>query len=157
MKKSEDYKKPMRKFSKAPHTIVVHCSASNRLQDDDISVIAEWHKKRGFSAVGYHFFIKKDGSIQLGRSIEYEGAHVQGHNDYTIGICLSGNTHQDFTAEQFDALEQVVGNLSRNNAFIKNVVAHYELDTNGKTCPNIPAPLLRHWLSQIILRKLTVD
>ena len=58
-----------------------------------------WHLQRGFSGCGYHYIIKRDGSIQRGRPINIIGAHANdfGHNRYSIGIshvagynCTSG-------------------------------------------------------------------
>lgn len=47
-----------------------------------------WHLQRGFSGCGYHYIIKRDGSIQRGRPINLNGAHAAdlGHNRYSIGI-----------------------------------------------------------------------
>jgi hypothetical protein len=61
--------------------------------------IHEVHKQRGFSGIGYHYIIRRDGRIQRGRPINQEGAHAKdyGHNNYSIGIshvagynCVSG-------------------------------------------------------------------
>ena len=41
---------------------------------------------RGWSAIGYHFVVKRDGSIQIGRDINQTGAHVGGFNARSIGI-----------------------------------------------------------------------
>lgn len=41
---------------------------------------------RGWSAIGYHFVVKRDGSIQIGRDINQTGAHVGGFNTRSIGI-----------------------------------------------------------------------
>jgi len=63
-----------------------------------------WHLERGFSGCGYHYIIKRDGSIQRGRPINLEGAHAAdlGHNNYSIGIshvagynCTSGTPNPD--------------------------------------------------------------
>ena len=70
--------------------IIIHCSATKEGVDIDIAEIDKWHKKRGFKKVGYHYFIKIDGTLQVGRQEEEIGAHVQGHNDDSIGICYAG-------------------------------------------------------------------
>lgn len=70
--------------------IVVHCSATPGDRDIDISDVRAWHLKRGFRDVGYHFFIKLDGTIQRGRRCDEQGAHVYGHNSDSIGICYAG-------------------------------------------------------------------
>lgn len=75
-------------------TLVVHHTASDR--DVGGKEIRQWHLNRGFSDIGYHYVIRKDGTLEYGRSIMFEGAHVRGHNDYTIGVVLVG----DFTKEK---------------------------------------------------------
>lgn len=121
----------MRKINK----YILHCSASDRKEDDDISVIHSWHIARGFAGVGYHFFIKKDGTVQKGRNLEQPGAHVQGHNLDSVGICLSGC--KDFTEKQFIALRDVIVNL---NEQLKNQpnrpTIHGHCEFSSKTCPN---------------------
>lgn len=70
--------------------IVVHCSATRADPNIDVETIRKWHKDKGWSDVGYAFVIKTNGDIQLGRGIDEIGAHVQGYNSRSIGICLVG-------------------------------------------------------------------
>lgn len=72
------------------NAIVLHCSATIEGHDIDIKLIDEWHRKRGWRKVGYHYVIKLDGTIQKGRAESEIGAHVKGHNSDTIGICYIG-------------------------------------------------------------------
>ena len=117
----------MRKIDK----IILHCSDSDIKAHDDIKVIREWHKARNFSDVGYHYFIRKDGTIQKGRNWEKIGAHCKGQNKASIGICLSGR--HKFTTRQFEALEHTLERLT--DAFSELPVhGHYEF--SEKTCPN---------------------
>ncbi len=116
-------------------TIVVHCSASDNPNHDDISVIDNWHKQRGWRMCGYHRFIKTTGEVQTGRRISEIGAHVKGHNDDTIGICLHGSLEENFTEEQFEACASEVDELMELYPSIDNVVSHNFYDPN-KTCPN---------------------
>lgn len=70
--------------------IVIHCSATYEGRPYDVEDIRKMHKQRGFSDVGYHFVIKLDGTIQKGRDLDVVGAHVQGNNSNSIGICYIG-------------------------------------------------------------------
>ena len=49
------------------HYLVVHCSATIEGKDFDAKDIDAWHKKRGWSGIGYHYVIKLDGAIEKGR------------------------------------------------------------------------------------------
>lgn len=95
--------------------IIVHHSESDIKAHDNISVIREWHtspkKKggRGWKDIGYHYFVRKDGTVQKGRDVSKVGAHCRGHNTGTVGICVSGDTK--FTRHQFNALASLITRL----------------------------------------------
>lgn len=115
--------------------IVIHCSDSDVPAHDDISIIDQWHRERGWSKVGYHYFIKRNGKAQKGRC-EYEiGAHAEGHNAHSIGICLSGKGK--FTEAQYEMLYYLVQRACKkyNLDIMTSVVSHNSLNPH-KTCPN---------------------
>jgi hypothetical protein len=116
--------------------IIVHCSDSDNPDHDDIEVIRSWHKARGFTDIGYHFFLKTDGTIQPGRKINQIGAHCTTQNVMSIGICLAGR--HDFTEAQFSSVYILIKKLMENYSILKkNVVPHHVFNEN-KTCPNFP-------------------
>lgn len=92
------FKKPARPVSR----VFVHCSASDNPAHDSAAVIDAWHKKRGWSGISYHFFIRKDGALEMGRSVEKTPAAQGGHNTATIAICLHGLEVDKFTEAQFE-------------------------------------------------------
>lgn len=70
--------------------IVIHCSATRAdrsLTPDDLEM---QHRRRGFNGTGYHYYIRKDGTVHLTRPIERIGAHVKGFNSNSVGICYEG-------------------------------------------------------------------
>ena len=75
--------------------IIIHCSATREGQDIDAETIRKWHKQRGWRDIGYHYIVRLDGEVELGRPIDEIGAHVKGHNKTTIGICYIGGVEQD--------------------------------------------------------------
>lgn len=114
--------------------LIIHCSDSDVPAHDNIETIREWHLARGFKDVGYHHFVDKSGRVHPGRSEDIAGAHCEGHNAKSIGICLSGR--HDFTEEQFEALEKLCLGLCRKYGLEKSdIVAHHSFNPN-KTCPN---------------------
>lgn len=106
--------------------IIVHCTATRptwmdgKPLADKIAEVRRWHvKDRGWSDIGYHFLIDRDGKVGVGRPIEKVGAHTQGHNTGTIGISLFGGWDsastdkflENFTLGQEEALLHLIADL----------------------------------------------
>ena len=70
--------------------IVVHCSATRMDRDITARDIDSFHRVRGFSSWGYHYYVRKDGSIEKMRDESEPGAHAYGHNRDSIGLCYEG-------------------------------------------------------------------
>ena len=99
---------------KATRYIVLHCSATRPAQFVDASIIRQWHKAKGWSDIGYHYVIRRDGTVEPGRAETAIGAHVAGHNASTLGICLVGGLNNttakpedNFTPRQRAALKRL--------------------------------------------------
>ena len=110
--------------------IILHCSASDR-EDQTAKMIDAWHKERGWSRIGYHYFIRKNGLIEGGRAVEDVGAHVRGLNKSSVGICLAGD--KKFRAVQFRSLKALLDSL-RETCPQARVYGHNEFDKK-KLCP----------------------
>ena len=112
--------------------IIVHCADTPDDRDVDATDIHLWHKDRGFDGIGYHAVIKRDGDIEAGRPLYWDGAHAVGHNHHSIGICLVGRDR--FSEEQMTSLESLIEEIHKTHPKAK-VVGHRDLDPR-KTCPN---------------------
>jgi N-acetylmuramoyl-L-alanine amidase len=75
--------------------LIWHCAATSEGKDFTVADIRAWHKQRGWSDIGYHFIVYRDGRIMLGRPIGQVGSHVSGHNTGTIGACYIGGVSKD--------------------------------------------------------------
>ena len=115
--------------------IVIHCSDSPHGRGDDAATIHNWHKERGWDGIGYHLVILEDGAVEPGRPWYWTGAHVRGHNENSLGICLIGK--EEFAPVQMDGLYSIYKALRQElpHAVWYN---HFDLDPS-KTCPNIDA------------------
>ena len=122
------FTKPSRKI----HRVFIHCSASDHAHHDNIDTIRFWHLSRGFSDVGYHFFIQKDGTLEYGRNIEKTPAAQKGHNLYTLAICIHGLKEENFTQAQFNTLKELAVQIDHN---YKNVSFHGHCEISKKSCP----------------------
>ena len=136
--------------------IIVHCAAtrpdwwSSRSLGQKIAEVRRWHTApppvgRGWSDIGYHFLIDRNGKTCPGRPLERVGAHVVGRNTGTIGICLFGGHGSaatdrfpdHYTPAQEDALRTLIADLRQNHA-IDQVTGHNQYA--AKACPGFPVP-----------------
>lgn len=75
--------------------IIVHCSATAEGRDFHAKDIDRWHRHRGFNSIGYHYVVDLDGKIEAGRPESQVGAHCQGYNSVSIGVCYIGGLAKD--------------------------------------------------------------
>ena len=114
--------------------IFVHTAADPRQSgkaDTTIADITRWHVARGWTTIGYHYVVRRDGAVETGRPVTQQGAHVRGLNHCSIGICLSGNHDlAPMTAKQRAALLQLLETLCRRYKLPPNaVLGHKEVNT----------------------------
>lgn len=121
---------------------VVHCAATRPSLDVGAAEIRDWHVRgNGWSDIGYHWVIRRNGLIEPGRDEGTAGAHVAGHNARTIGICLVGGLNQagspapEYSAGQLTAL---TGLLKRIELIYPGVqiLGHRDFPGVAKACPS---------------------
>jgi N-acetylmuramoyl-L-alanine amidase len=131
---------------KSTNWIAIHCSATRPSQDVGVADIRKWHKAQGWSDVGYHFVIRRNGKIEKGRAVDAVGAHVAGFNASSVGICMVGGVSQkdftkaenNFTKEQFAALRSLLTWVSARYPKAK-VRGHRDFPKVNKACPSFDA------------------
>ena len=123
------FEKPKRPVSK----VFIHCSASSIPEHGNVDVIRGWHEKRGWSDIGYHYFIPFSGEVQLGRDIEKVPAAQYNHNMHSLAICLHGLRLGDFTYGQFSSLVALCKQI--NSAYSGYVTFHGHKEVSNKECP----------------------
>ena len=123
--------------------IIIHCSATAEGKSFTVADIDRWHRQRGFAQIGYHYVIYLDGTIHRGRPIEQVGAHCQGHNSHSIGICYIGGLAKDNktpkdtrTPEQKQAMLNLLKEL---RAKFPTAKIHGHRDFAAKACPSFNA------------------
>lgn len=121
--------------------ILVHCAATPPSMDIGADVIRGWHvNERGFQDIGYHYVIKRDGTLEPGRNIRIAGAHCRGHNFTSIGVCLVGGVNDDgkaednFTDAQKNTLRSLLDVLTVT--FKCEVHGHRDMRGVNKACPS---------------------
>lgn len=131
--------------------IVGHCAATKPDQDVTAADVDKWHRARGWTMIGYHFFIQRGGLVERGRPITLVGAHVKGHNSDSIGVCMAGgidengNPELNFTDAQYESLYALIAHLL--NMFPNAVICgHSDLNPSGK--PHCPGFDMNAWYQE---------
>lgn len=132
--------------------LVVHCSATKPSMNWGRAEIDKSHRQRGFFEIGYHFVIKRDGTLEQGRPLNRQGAHASGYNHISVGVCMVGGVAErdvripenNFTPQQFAALTAVLKSLRLRFPHAR-IVGHGELPKVNKACPSFD---VQAWLKQ---------
>lgn len=116
----------MRKSTKY---IIIHHRAGN----GDVQSIHQGHLNNGWSGIGYHYYVRKDGSIYEGRPEYASGAHTVNFNSTAIGVCFEGNFDTEFMKEkQLNSGRELLFYLSKK---YPNTEIKKHKDFNSTACP----------------------
>ena len=124
----------MRKINK----LILHCSATKEGQSFTAKDIDAWHQQKGWKGIGYHYVILLDGTVQPGRPESEPGAHTEGLNAGSIGICYiggldcNGKPKDTRTTRQKDALKILVSGLLKR---YPGSTVHGHNEFANKDCP----------------------
>ena len=136
------------------HTLIVHGAWTKSGVDVGVDEMRVWHLERGFSDIGYHYVIRRNGEIEVGRPWQQQGAHAMGANRDSLGVCLVGGRADDdrdtegldefekqevlwefnYTEPQMLSLSVLEADLSTDFP-IANVIGHRDVPGTTKRCP----------------------
>lgn len=138
----------LKKSKRTIREIIIHCTDTPEGRDYTVEQIRADHKRQGWSDIGYHYVIYRNGHIENGRDVDLIGAHCQkgGHNTYSIGVAYVGGCENKpgvpyekqvrkdtRTLAQKAALMKIIEDLHRLYPDAK-VYGHHDFDP-GKQCP----------------------
>lgn len=131
-----EYKRPLQKRLTTTKIVIHHADASTC----NAHMIHQWHKARGWSGMGYHFLVRKEGGIvETGRPINTIGAHCTGQNNDSVGICFEGDFDREtMTNEQLQTGRELIAYLRGLYGQNIRIVRHKDLmatDCPGKNFP----------------------
>lgn len=95
------------------------------------------HLDREWADIGYHLAIDRAGVLWQGRSIRWQGAHVQHHNEGNVGVLVMGNFDlQRPTAAQLATLRRVLSDLRATYGIARGrIYTHREWEDAQTACP----------------------
>ena len=125
--------------------LIIHCSATRNTQDVSSKQIDEMHLRRWgkASGMGYHYYVRKDGTVEKGRWVDNKGAHAGKANVGSIGVCYEGGVDKDMKvamesctkAQKKSLLTLCETIINSYNIKPSNVRGHGELAGVNKACP----------------------
>lgn len=137
----------LKKSKRMINKIIIHCSATPEGKDYTVDDIRRWHKQQGWSDIGYHYVVYRNGDVVKGRDVDIQGAHCadNGGNINSIGICYIGGCARDGKTPKdtrTDAQKLALLNLllDLKKLYPHSVIlGHRDLDEHGKLCPSFDA------------------
>lgn len=124
--------------------IFVHHAYAKKASAADIH---RWHLERGWNGIGYHKVIRKNAMIEEGRPLWAKGAHAEGFNDVSIGVCFEGSFDKEKINEgQWDAgVNELIALREQYPEAI--IVGHGWF--NNTSCPGMPNAVLCKMIQQV--------
>ena len=114
----------------ATRRIILHHAAAVTCTPQQVH---QWHLANGWSGIGYHFFVRKDGSVYRGRPEDTVGAHAGNNNYDSIGVCFEGSfEREEMPAAQKQVGAELVAYLKQEYG-ISTVQRHSDVNATG--CP----------------------
>tara|TARA_R110002049_G_scaffold136795_3_gene296658 strand:+ start:95 stop:532 length:438 start_codon:yes stop_codon:yes gene_type:complete len=119
--------------------IILHCTATPEGRDISAATVKKWHTDKGWSDIGYHYVVKLDGTVEEGRPVERQGAHVRGRNKDSIGVSYVGgcdasmNPKDTRTEDQVLSLDELIANLLDR---YPGSTLHGHNEFSSKACPS---------------------
>ena len=160
----------LKKSNRGINKIILHATATPEGREHDVKDITMWHKARGFSTIGYHYLVKLDGTVELGRDVQDMGAHVKGQNRRSIGIAYVGGMNKSMskakdtrTPEQDSALTNLIVALLE---IYPGATVHGHNEFAAKACPSFDVqeeygfiwnPVIEDEVEQLLIKEEEED
>ena len=139
IEKTYEWAKPLRKRN-STDLLILHHSGTTTCTPDGVHSA---HVGNGWAGIGYHYLVRKDGTIYRGRPEDTVGAHAYGANSHSIGVCFEGNyqVEQTMPAAQLAAGQALVADIKRRWGITK-VIGHKDVAGSTTDCPGKYFPLV---------------
>lgn len=122
--------------------IIIHCTATPEGRPVTVREVDRWHKQRGWKGIGYHYLIGLNGEVWEGRPVDQVGAHCEGHNANSIGVCYVGGCDaamKDKDTRTPAQKNSLIKLLKQLKARFPGVKIYGHRDFSPKSCPSFDA------------------
>lgn len=125
--------------------VILHHSLTKDSGTKSFDAIKKYHiETHGWRTIGYQYVIELYGSeyvVFKGRGESEAGAHTEGHNTGTIGICLVGNFDETVPSDKMlYELYELIDDIAKRYGGVK-ISGHH--DYASKSCPGKLFPLAK--------------
>ena len=119
----------------ATRRIILHHAAAVTCTPQQVH---QWHLANGWTGIGYHFFVRKDGTVYRGRPEDTVGAHAGNNNYDSLGVCFEGSFDRETMPDaQLRAGQELVAYLKQKYG-ISTVQRHSDVNATGCPGDNFP-------------------
>jgi N-acetylmuramoyl-L-alanine amidase len=141
----EELEAELKNVTREVTEVVVHWTetpTNKNIGSEELNAI---HLESGLKGIGYHYVIRRDGSIQRGRPVNIQGNHapVNDHDKLSIGIVFVGGINvssgtpnlenfvsvQSLTRSQFNSFDHFC-RAFYNRFSGGQIIGHNDIDTN---------------------------
>ncbi|MEA3335926.1 MAG: peptidoglycan recognition family protein [Chloroflexota bacterium] len=139
-----------RSVEEITHICIHHSAVSGTIP---LESVADYHvDSRGWPGIGYHYYIKPDGTIYQVNRQQTESYHVAHNNHYTVGVCVAGDFTYAIPLEtQLDSAAQLVAWLMQElNVSEEHIMGHKEFPRNDTSCPGVTWLKNKQWKALLL-------
>ena len=128
---------------KSVKLIIIHCTATKCNRPFSTEKLIATGEAR-FGQVSYHYYIRRDGSIESLLPENVQGIHARHYNHCSLGIVYEGGLNEKGcsddtrTEAQKASLWHLLQSLKLDYPDAK-IIGHRDLPGVSKTCPNFEA------------------
>ena len=125
---------PLENRRRTDAIVIHHIGNTNR--DVTAAEVHQWHIGNGWSGIGYHYLVRKDGTIERGRPLGTVGGHCYGENSHTVGINIVGDFEANYpTSAQMESAGRLVASICRVYGLLPGNSVFGHRDFGGTVCP----------------------
>jgi hypothetical protein len=117
----------------------VPCGVTRQKEIDSVRSIERFHvEENNWAGIGYNWLVFQSGNIYEGRGWARAGAHTEGQNSRSVGICLVINGDKvPPTDAAIEAIKSIIATGLRSKHILPSYTIKGHKDFSPKSCPGV--------------------